>query len=414
MENNRLKGLYIKTAVFGKGAAGGGITHTIGMINGFVDSGVDLTVLSTTEFDPCKADVVVLPVEYNKKQAPFIRDYIYYSKYEKSILHWLEQTDNHYDFVYCRHMLLCGILNKIARRISAISVLEVNGTRQDSSWSLILQPKMLTKPKLIRPLYYMAKPVVSTWIKKIEDPAIRSADRITVVSKPIKEKLVKKKLAEEKRILVLPNGVDTDEFLPSEAYREEIRRKLQIDRDQVVLGFAGTFGNWHGIPELTKAIAALSDRKDMDFLLIGDGLLRPQMEKEIGGLSNVHFLGVVPHGDMPKYLAACDILAVTNSWDPKYKESFFGSPTKLFEYMASGRAIVASRLEQIAELLTDGETAAMFEPGNVDDLTDTIKRLADNPALRERLGKNAREAAIADHTWKQNAAKVADFVRQQL
>lgn len=414
MENKRLKGLYIKTAVFGKGAAGGGITHTIGMINGFVDSGVDLTVLSATEFDPCKAKVEILPVAYSKKMPPFIRDYFYYKRLGKKVLKWLDKTDEQFDFVYCRHMALCNIIKTAAHKCNAPEVLELNNTHQDSVWSLVLHPKMVKRSALLWPIYYAAKPVLTSWIKEIEDPVLKSADRVVVISQPIKEKLIKRRLVDEKRILVLPNGVDTDEFKPSEAYREEIRKKLQIGEDQIVLGFAGTFGNWHGIPELTKAIAAVSDRKDMCFLLMGDGLLRPEMEKEIGNLPNVHFLGIVPHADMPKYLAACDILAVTNSWNPKYKESFFGSPTKLFEYMASGRAIVASRLEQIAELLTDGETAAMFEPGNVDDLTDTIKRLADNPALRERLGKNAREAAIADHTWKQNAAKVADFVRQQL
>ena len=85
---------------------------------------------------------------------------------------------------------------------------------------------------------------------------------------------------------------------------------------------------------------------------------------------------------------------------------FFGSPTKLFEYMAMGKAIAASALDQIAEVLEHGRTALLVAPGDSVELAAAIRRLAGDPPLRAELGRNARAAALARHTWRQNAARV--------
>jgi glycosyltransferase involved in cell wall biosynthesis len=115
---------------------------------------------------------------------------------------------------------------------------------------------------------------------------------------------------------------------------------------------------------------------------------------------------VVPH-DVPDLLDACDILVSPHVPLPGGVD-FFGSPTKLFEYMAAGKAIVASRLGQIAEALTDGETALLVEPGDAAELAAALVRLAEAPELREALGANARRAAIERHSWRENARRLRE------
>jgi glycosyltransferase involved in cell wall biosynthesis len=106
-------------------------------------------------------------------------------------------------------------------------------------------------------------------------------------------------------------------------------------------------------------------------------------------------------------LDACDILASPHV--PLADGSaFFGSPTKLFEYMAMGKGIVASRLGQIGDVLENEKTALLVEPGNVLELSNAIQRLAGSRELRERLGESARITAIDRHTWTHNAARVLD------
>jgi glycosyltransferase involved in cell wall biosynthesis len=131
-------------------------------------------------------------------------------------------------------------------------------------------------------------------------------------------------------------------------------------------------------------------------------LLRAEVES-----GKVIFTGAVAHERVPALLDACDILIAPHVPLADGSE-FFGSPTKIFEYMAMGKAIVASRLGQIGEVLKHEETALLVEPGNVSELAAAIVRVAGSDELRGRLGPNAREAAVKNHTWGYNARRVLD------
>jgi glycosyltransferase involved in cell wall biosynthesis len=109
-------------------------------------------------------------------------------------------------------------------------------------------------------------------------------------------------------------------------------------------------------------------------------------------------------------LDACDIL-VSPHVPLADGSAFFGSPTKLFEYMAMGKGIVASQLGQIGDVLEYEKTALLVEPGNRIELSNAIQRLASSRDLRERLGSAARKAAIERHTWSHNAARVLNAYR---
>src|SRR5436309_13991683 len=123
----------------------------------------------------------------------------------------------------------------------------------------------------------------------------------------------------------------------------------------------------------------------------------------MGLLQAVTFAGALAHEDVPPYLAATDVAVAPY---PALQDFYF-SPLKLFEYMATGRAVVASRVGQVAEVVTDGVTGLLFEPGNVADLVGCIRSLRDNPAQRRELDRNA-SAACAQHTWPRNEARDDD------
>jgi len=149
------------------------------------------------------------------------------------------------------------------------------------------------------------------------------------------------------------------------------------------------------------------------FLFVGDGVERRATEDEFrrdGLADKAVFSGLVPQEDGPEHLAAMDILAAPHV--PNRDGSrFFGSPTKLFEYMAMGRAIVASRLEQMAEVLEDGRTALLPPAGDAEALTGAIVRLIDDGDLRRRLGAAARREAVERHTWDARARVLVDRLR---
>jgi glycosyltransferase involved in cell wall biosynthesis len=92
---------------------------------------------------------------------------------------------------------------------------------------------------------------------------------------------------------------------------------------------------------------------------------------------------------------------------------FFGSPTKIFEYMAMGKGIIASRLEQLAEVLEHDRTAWLVTPGSVAELAEAILHLALDPEKREALGSAARRAAVERHSWSHNVACALDDISLQ-
>jgi glycosyltransferase involved in cell wall biosynthesis len=114
--------------------------------------------------------------------------------------------------------------------------------------------------------------------------------------------------------------------------------------------------------------------------------------------------GRIPQEKGPVHLAACDILVASHVPNPD-STPFFGSPTKLFEYMAMGKGIVASNLDQIGEVLEHEKTAFLVKPGDVEDLMKGLYALIENEHFRLKLAKNAREVA-EKYTWKEHVKKI--------
>jgi len=245
-------------------------------------------------------------------------------------------------------------------------------------------------------------------LKRFERLNQRAADLIFVVSDVERRNLIDAGVSPAK-VIVNPNGVDPERFRPGCGGRE-IRRSLCID-DRTVVGFVGTFGPWHGAPVLAKAATLISDPGSRcHFVFIGGGEQRSQTESiiESAGVSAT-FTGSISHDKVPAYLDACDILASPHVPSTDGSE-FFGSPTKLFEYLAMGKGIVASRLGQVGEVIIDGENGLLVEPGDADGLVRAIERLAVDGELRSRLGAAARKTAIERYTWRHNAARVFDAI----
>src|SRR5438093_1681708 len=251
------------------------------------------------------------------------------------------------------------------------------------------------------------------WLRLCEKVSIRSASLIVVVSNPLKQELMEIGVPEE-RILVNPNAVDPEWFHP-QCGGAELRQDLGLPSEDIVVCFVGTFSYWHGVGVLQQAILSLLENtpkaSPLKFLLVGDGLLAPQLRGALDAYARqgrVIFTGAIPHRSVRTYLDAADILVSPHVPMPD-GSPFFGSPTKLFEYMAMGKAIAASALDQIADVLEHDRTALLVTPGDSGELVGAIQRLAEDAQLRTELGRNARQTALARHTWRQNARRVLQY-----
>jgi glycosyltransferase involved in cell wall biosynthesis len=254
----------------------------------------------------------------------------------------------------------------------------------------------------------------SPWLRLCERASIKAASLIAVVSNPLKQRLIEDGVAGE-RILVNPNAVDPEWFHP-DCGGAKVRHDLGIGPNDIVVCFVGSFSYWHGVAVLEQAILSLLDKNQrlgcpVKFLLVGDGPLAPNLRNALEPYAQnglVTFAGAIPHKSVRTYLDAADILVSPHVPMPG-GVPFFGSPTKLFEYMAMGKAIVASALDQIAEVLEHGRTALLVKPGDPGDVVEAIKHLASDEQLRIELGRKARETALERHTWHQNARRVLAY-----
>jgi glycosyltransferase involved in cell wall biosynthesis len=173
-----------------------------------------------------------------------------------------------------------------------------------------------------------------------------------------------------------------------------------------VIGWVGSFGPWHGASVLIEAMARLHEARAV---LIGEG---PQREacmalaRELGAYERIEWTGMLPHREAVARLSACDVLASPHV--SSEGRAFFGSPTKVFEFMAIGRPLVASALEQIDDVLGDGRTAILVRPGDVDDLVRGLREVLAYPDRGRALGLAARTEVESHHTWDARAANLIE------
>lgn len=230
----------------------------------------------------------------------------------------------------------------------------------------------------------------------------RSATRVLAVT-DVLGRMVAAEGVEPRRVVVIPNGIDPRRFasLPARA----------SDGAPLVLGFVGFVRAWHGLDAVIRAMAAHDASPALRLVVVGDGPARPELESLTAALGigdRVTFTGLAARDAVPELVAGFDV-----ALQPKVVA--YASPLKVFEYMAAGRAIVAPDQPNIREILTDGETALLFDPAEPGSVWRAIQRLVADPGLRRRLGEAARaEIARRDYTWASNAERIVAMARADL
>lgn len=386
--------------------AGGSIGHISGVVNGmlknnlsvsFASVGGRLMVRSDAEFVQINPPAVVsIPFETTY--------YLFNTNVNRQCSIALEKQKP--KFIYQRMSIANVSGVQLSRKFNLPLVIEYNGSEVwvAKNWG--------------NPLRYHK--IAET----AEECCLKHAHMVVTVSDVLRRDLVKRGV-DPNRILVYPNCIDPEVFDSnnfSTANLLDLRSKYDIPDDAVVATFVGTFGQWHGVEVLAESVKRLLDEKldqvisqNIYFLFVGDGIKMSEVKNILHGVKDptrVILTGLVRQEEAPIYLASSDILLSPHVQNNDGSE-FFGSPTKLFEYMAMGKAILASDLAQIGDVLkpdvridsshildeSKNAVALLVEPGNIDQLMAGILKLAQEEGLRSQLGKNAKSLALKHYTW---------------
>jgi glycosyltransferase involved in cell wall biosynthesis len=202
------------------------------------------------------------------------------------------------------------------------------------------------------------------------------------------------------RVFVIPNGVNPERFPAN------LPPSRPGNPGAFTVGFVGSMKAWHGLPTLAEAFAAFRRHvPDSRLLLVGDGPERERLAEELaarGLRDTAEFTDAVTPAEVPGLLASMDVAVAPY---PRLA-TFYFSPLKVYEYMAAGLPVVASRLGQLAGMIRHEETGLLCPPGDGDALAAALERLWREPALRRRLGEAARAKALREHTWEAVARRI--------
>lgn len=247
----------------------------------------------------------------------------------------------------------------------------------------------------------MGDPIIGVRRKAARWAAQKSyelADQIITVSTPTKENLIQNWGVSAEKISVIPNGVAVSLF-NQPVDKAQLRSELGVGEAPIIM-FVGGFQKWHGLDKLLEAVAVLVNiLPEVRLLLVGDGPARPFVEENIRRLNlekQVSITGFQPHTRIPQLLAIADVVTVPY---PKLPQEMWFSPLKLYEYMAAGKAIVASAAGQIKHVIRHNENGLLVAPGDVTELAEACLHLIQNKDAQIRLGENARREAETEHAW---------------
>jgi glycosyltransferase involved in cell wall biosynthesis/SAM-dependent methyltransferase len=234
----------------------------------------------------------------------------------------------------------------------------------------------------------------------------RTADAIVVVTRGLKELLVRTYKLDERRVVVIPNGADTGLFARTDC--KQCKRALRLDDDAHYVCFVGTLHQWQGAEILVRAAAvvAASDGHAR-FLVVGDGPQRHDLEglaRSLGVSSAVRFTGFVDLPEVAALVGASDICVAP--FIPGSYEKIGFSPIKIYEYMASARPVVASHVPGL-EFLEQHNAGVLVRPASPEALASGITRLLRDEALRQTMGDNGQRLVRDEFNWAAVAESVA-------
>jgi glycosyltransferase involved in cell wall biosynthesis len=295
------------------------------------------------------------------------------------------------DLIFTRDLAIASLLLRVPAAWRAPVVYEAHGLAAETAAAL---PGLVTGAPAASPakIRRLAARDAQVW---------KAADGYVTITAGLQSEL-ERRFGPRTHVAVVPDGVRT----PAPHAPRAPHAPPAPPAPPFTIGYAGHLYPWKGVDLVIEAISALQDTRG---LIVGGHADEPDLARvkalaaQLLCSERMTFTGMLPPGDVAARLRDADVLVLPNP--ASALSSAFTSPLKLFEYMASGRPIVASALPSLREVLTDGRNAVLVDPGNPQALTAGIRRIKEDPALGERIARQALED-VRDYTWARRAERL--------
>lgn len=243
-------------------------------------------------------------------------------------------------------------------------------------------------------------------INRIERFNMPRADKIIVVTSKLQELLQRDYGVPGDKIVVIPNGANTDLFRPMHV--TEVRGRLGLCQNHSYVCFVGELLPWQGVEYLVRSMPfILKQYPETRFLIVGDGQLKQELielAEQVSVCDKLIFTGMVPYQKVPLYINSSDVCVAP--FIRERNEQMGVSPLKLCEYMACGKPVVTSRLSGL-EIVEENGAGILVEADNAPELAIAITALLRNQELGKQMGENGRKYVVQNRSWESVARKVA-------
>ena len=304
------------------------------------------------------------------------------------------------DIIYTRNVSF-ALLGLLIKRIKNTKlVLELNGLFSED-W------------KSEKKSYVDIKNIVWSYLEIF---VAKKADAIIAVSPGIKDILIEKGIDKDK-IIVIPNGANTDIFKPINSLAtKELQAQYNIGKGDNIVIFVGNMMLWHGVEYLIKsAPSILKIFPNTKFLIVGNGPIKEElisMVEKMGISANFIFTGTVPYEQIPLFINMADLCVAP--FIRARNERMGLSPIKIYEYLACGKPVVASDIKGIGDLLRNSNAGIAVTPEDPVELANAIIKLLKNEKLRKQMGKNGRKIVINNYNWYHTARRTIEVFEKIL
>ncbi len=248
-------------------------------------------------------------------------------------------------------------------------------------------------------------------IKLIDRINFRYSDKVIPISKGLQEMLWQRYQVPPEKTVLIESATDPELFRPLDGHA--CRQRLRLDPAGRYVGFVGSFFRHQGIDVLIDAAPTVVHRfPDVRFLLVGDGIMRQAWAERISkrGLSaSFIFTGQVPYSEVPLYIGATELCVA-----PFLADRGDASPLKLFDYLACGRAVVASDIRPLHDLMSRAQGIASVPPEEPEALGKKIIRFLEDQEAARHLGQKGREWVLEAHSWRAAAERMLQACEEVL